>query len=303
MLVAKFTLAFIVNACSRTILRVLRLAVVLVVPTVAFTFLSTIPAAAQVPGATYNGSASDPGSNATLSSPGGASNDYTDPDSTLDSSSYSISLAGTPDPQASANVAFTDTPAGDVTASAQVFYYFEVLDSTSTTSQNPVTVDVTAGLSASSFGAGVGGSIFNINQVSYISGSTVCSPGTPCLVQSWFACAGESNPSFICGGAPALVSVNTTESLFSNTEYVVELSATAGAYLYAPPGPNPSGTGGGFVDPEFGIDPTTANATHYSLIFSSGIGNAAPVPEPETCAMMMAGLGMIGFIARRRTMS
>jgi hypothetical protein len=27
---------------------------------------------------------------------------------------------------------------------------------------------------------------------------------------------------------------------------------------------------------------------------------AAPVPEPETYAMMMAGLGMMGFIARRR---
>jgi len=27
---------------------------------------------------------------------------------------------------------------------------------------------------------------------------------------------------------------------------------------------------------------------------------AAPVPEPETYAMMLAGLGMLGFVARRR---
>ena len=28
--------------------------------------------------------------------------------------------------------------------------------------------------------------------------------------------------------------------------------------------------------------------------------NAAPIPEPETYAMMLAGLGLTGFVARRR---
>jgi hypothetical protein len=28
--------------------------------------------------------------------------------------------------------------------------------------------------------------------------------------------------------------------------------------------------------------------------------NVTPVPEPETYAMMLAGLGMLGFMARRR---
>jgi hypothetical protein len=28
--------------------------------------------------------------------------------------------------------------------------------------------------------------------------------------------------------------------------------------------------------------------------------SAAPVPEPETYAMMLAGLGLLGFVARRR---
>jgi hypothetical protein len=31
-----------------------------------------------------------------------------------------------------------------------------------------------------------------------------------------------------------------------------------------------------------------------------GNGVAAPVPEPETYAMMLAGLGLLGFMARRR---
>ena len=31
-----------------------------------------------------------------------------------------------------------------------------------------------------------------------------------------------------------------------------------------------------------------------------GVKVAAPIPEPETYALMMAGLGVVGFMARRR---
>ncbi len=39
------------------------------------------------------------------------------------------------------------------------------------------------------------------------------------------------------------------------------------------------------------------------LDFSQGPIFIGPIPEPETYAMMLAGLGLVGFIARRRKIS
>ncbi|WP_294987254.1 FxDxF family PEP-CTERM protein [Sulfuritalea sp.] len=44
---------------------------------------------------------------------------------------------------------------------------------------------------------------------------------------------------------------------------------------------------------------TAYNVGIDNVNFSIG-GNIAPVPEPETYAMMLAGLGLLGFAARRR---
>lgn len=54
------------------------------------------------------------------------------------------------------------------------------------------------------------------------------------------------------------------------------------------------------ADPYFDVDPTWANASQFSLAFSEGILNAAPVPEASTVAMWAAGLLAIGTAARRR---
>lgn len=62
-----------------------------------------------------------------------------------------------------------------------------------------------------------------------------------------------------------------------------------------------------FIDPEFHIDDNwLASNSGFSLTIPDGIGNSSgspittPVPEPETYAMLLAGLGLIGFTARRR---
>ncbi|MGO9446266.1 MAG: PEP-CTERM sorting domain-containing protein [Thiobacillaceae bacterium] len=271
--------------------------------------LLAIPAIAQalpLPDAKYTGYGVDPGDVAPLSGPGGAGNAYTDPTGGLDSSSFSISLAGTPTPAAYASIVSTYNPYGGVSASAGVIYYMEIIDGTSSTSHNPVTLDVAAFLSASSFGDGTGGSVFQIQQTSYISGSTACSEGAPCLVQSWATCAAE-DPFLCAAGAPVSETVNTTESLLSNTEYTVQLAASAGLNPLIPTsGPyarTQSGTAGGFVDPSFQIDASTASASDFSIAFSSGIGNAAPVPEPSTYGFMITGVGVVAAVVCLRKLA
>jgi hypothetical protein len=55
-----------------------------------------------------------------------------------------------------------------------------------------------------------------------------------------------------------------------------------------------------YADPTFQI---ASGYTGYSIALSSGIGNLAPVPEPSTYALMVAGLGLLGVVARRRNAS
>lgn len=66
----------------------------------------------------------------------------------------------------------------------------------------------------------------------------------------------------------------------------------------------PVGATAAFIEFSQGIGPIDAgNPAGKVLIDDLYLGVAAPVPELETNAMMLAGLGVVGFIARRRRRS
>ena len=63
-----------------------------------------------------------------------------------------------------------------------------------------------------------------------------------------------------------------------------------------------SGISWAFIDPELSIDADyLAQFPQAQLLLTPGVGNQmAPVPEPSTWAMLLAGLGLLAGVARRR---
>jgi hypothetical protein len=92
--------------------------------------------------------------------------------------------------------------------------------------------------------------------------STFGSPIAPANYSIWNADNTATPFSWNFGGAPTVHTVNLA----------------AGSYYYA----------------VFGVAPGFAA---YSI---NSAAVATPVPEPETYAMLLAGLGIVGFVARRR---
>lgn len=252
--------------------------------------------AASLPPALYQGYSPIPpvvGTQPELKHAGTYSKVYNDPINPLDSGAFSITLTGAPDPSVSAGV---ESSISTFTASGALFYYFEIVGGVMGT---PVTLDLTASLSATSYGDGSGGAAMQIEQVSYISfvyssAGTDCSLETPCGVPGadWTACSVNEAPGD-CGGQPNSVTVSTKETLDADTIYQVELAATAGA-------PDPlvkysvTGGGKGTVDPHLAIDPATPDAGAYSLAFSAGIGNSPATAVPEPSTWILLGVGFAG---------
>lgn len=73
-----------------------------------------------------------------------------------------------------------------------------------------------------------------------------------------------------------------------NAVYRVTLIADAGAR---------SGSASAFIDPVFSFAPDAGDG--YSFLFSEGIGNSPPVPEPASFFLLAAGLLTLAAVRRR----
>jgi hypothetical protein len=112
------------------------------------------------------------------------------------------------------------------------------------------------------------------------------------------------------------IDVNTTAAAGETLQlFEVIIGGPGGGNDYVYNGPtaigNVSNNGNGFADWTLGTINLAGVAAGTTVLFhavwtgaSDGAESyflvSAPIPEPETYAMMLAGLGLMGFVARRR---
>ena len=186
-----------------------------------------------------------------------------------DNTSASASLVlgnGTSAPfvQASANAA-SAPPGIAASASASVEYFFQI-----TGPANSAVIDISGIASASgtgptSFGTATGywggvnpnGTFLNQNPLA----SVFATPSVP---------------------HPASDAFNVAGSVNVGSSYAIDMSAYVG---YT------NGTATATFDPAIKIDPSTPDASAYSIVLSPGIEQPASVPEPSTLGLLALGLG------------
>jgi hypothetical protein len=156
------------------------------------------------------------------------------------------------------------------------------------------------------------GAVDSYNMYSTTPTATVADgvQGTPYTVAQLTALGSTS---FIVG-----IDVNTTVAAGETLQLFEVLDKTTNTVLYNYVGPTNIGSilgnGNGWADWTLstislaGLPSTDQILFHASWTGASDgaesfflIPTAAPIPEPETYAMLLAGLGLLGFMARRRS--
>jgi hypothetical protein len=97
-------------------------------------------------------------------------------------------------------------------------------------------------------------------------------------------CNGSGN--FVCFGGTPIALTNDMTWVFSYTGGTLDLGL-------------PSGNNDGLFGPHLKVTFLNDDGEKVGTLLSQTV----PVPEPETYAMMLAGLGLMGFVARRRRAS
>jgi hypothetical protein len=216
-----------------------------------------------------------------------------------------ISLLGPPQIQAHATVSSvkgsgTGNTSLVATGNASVTYFVEI--ASGVVGQIPINVFATTGVSVrGSLGVTGLDASATFTLINTVTNAVV-------LTNTTFDQNGSFHSSDVTGdflsGFSGGTNLAVSTFLGINTLYEVDMVAHASVGIDAPfsDGSTAIADAFAFVDPTFqlaaGVDPNV-----YHLIFSPGIQNTAPVttvPEPETYAMLLAGFGLLGFVARRR---
>ena len=104
---------------------------------------------------------------------------------------------------------------------------------------------------------------------------------------TWTTTEGSTNANGCSGGGGGVCSTTTSLLNVDNGPYVFQYEVTSDNFFFTRAGSHvgasywggPGAQGGGYGNTSV---------------------QAPPIPEPETYAMMLAGLGLLGFVARRR---
>jgi hypothetical protein len=113
-----------------------------------------------------------------------------------------------------------------------------------------------------------------------------------------FRCLGSDGSGCDANNGNHSQSFTLHEMALSGYETFLQISV-GGSVQGATPGT--LGQFDGMLDPIISIDPTFARASEFTLYVSPDTyGNVAAVPEPETYSLLLAGLAVVGAVARRR---
>jgi hypothetical protein len=162
-------------------------------------------------------------------------------------------------------------------------------------------------------GVVTGGALYTLNALPNAAIPSNVAP-LKATVGTWLA-AGPTNSNN--GGGDATVSFGAGEAFVSflwgspDPFNMLTVTTNLGSYMFTSASPElVSIVANGDQDfaSYLGFDATggelitslTFNSPEFNAFEASNFSTTSPIPEPETYALMLAGLGVVGFMARRR---